>query len=98
MTRIREIILVVLTAAIVFFAFQNFATVEVAFLIWRFTVPLALIALVPLLAGLVIGGASMAVRMRRRRRAAEPELLEAPEVEPGPDAEEALAIEQEKAG
>ena len=73
MTRVREITLMLLTAAIILFAGQNLQAVDVQFLFWDFQVPLALITLVPLLAGLVIGIAGTAVRMGRRRRETEPE-------------------------
>lgn len=82
MTRAREITLMLLTAAIIFFAGQNLHTVDVEFLFWTFPVPLALITLVPLLAGLVIGVAGTAITLGRRRRVAEPEPeaeVEAPE-------------------
>jgi uncharacterized integral membrane protein len=68
MNRVREIGLMLLTAAIIFFAGQNLGPVEVVFLAWRFQVPLALITLVPLLAGLLIGVGATAIMMRKRRR------------------------------
>lgn len=70
MTRAREIVLILLTAAIIFFAYQNLGSVDVTFLFWDLQVPVALIALVPLLAGLVIGAGSTAVFIRRRSRRA----------------------------
>ncbi len=85
MTRVREIVLIVLTAAIILFAAQNVTAVDVVFLAWQFPIPVALIALVPLLAGLVAGAAGAAVLIRRRRRHAEQE----------PEAEEALEAELE---
>lgn len=80
MLRTREIILMLLTAAIIFFAGQNLHAVPVEFLFWRFDVPLALITLVPLLAGLVIGVAGTAITLGRRRRKTEPE--DVAEIEP----------------
>ena len=82
MLRVREISLMLLTAAIIFFAGQNLHTVEVEFLFWIFQVPLALISLVPLLAGLVIGVAGTAITMGRRQRSVEPEPEAAAEIEP----------------
>ncbi|UCC71683.1 MAG: DUF1049 domain-containing protein [Gemmatimonadota bacterium] len=83
MTRVREIALMILTAAIIIFAGQNLGAVEVAFLFWNFEVPLALITLVPMLAGLIVGVGATAVKMRKRRGAAagddEPEDAEANE-------------------
>jgi uncharacterized integral membrane protein len=80
-----------LTAAIIFFAGQNLHAVEVQFLFWNFQVPLALITLVPLLAGLVIGVAGTAIRLGRRRRAAESEVAGA--IEPPAEGE----VEYERA-
>lgn len=82
MTRAREIVLILLTAGIIFFAYQNLGSEEVTFLFWEFQVPVALIALVPLLAGLVIGAGSTAVFIRRRRRLAR---SAAGGEEPGPE-------------
>jgi uncharacterized integral membrane protein len=70
MTRAREFGLIILTAATILFAAQNLSEVEIAVLFWRFPVSVALIALVPLLIGLVVGTAGTAVRLKRRRRAA----------------------------
>ncbi len=81
MTRAREITLMLLTAAIIFFAGQNLESVDVTFLWFHFQVPLALITLVPLLAGLVIGVAGTAIKLGRRRRAAEPEPESEAEIE-----------------
>ncbi len=76
MIRVREITLMLLTAAIILFAGQNLHAVDVEFLFWNFQVPLALISLVPLLAGLVIGVAGTAISLGRRRRTAEPEVAD----------------------
>jgi uncharacterized integral membrane protein len=100
MTRVREITLMLLTAAIIFFAAQNLHAVDVQFLFWNSRVPLALITLVPLLAGLVIGVAGTAITLGRRRRTAEPEVadeIESPaegevEYEPADDDEAAAEI------
>jgi hypothetical protein len=46
MTRAREIVLIVLTAAIIVFAAQNVSAVDVVFLAWQFPISVALIALV----------------------------------------------------
>ncbi|KPK82496.1 MAG: hypothetical protein AMS25_02205 [Gemmatimonas sp. SM23_52] len=63
--------MIVLTAAIIVFAAQNVSAVDVVFFAWQFPISVALIALVPLLAGLVVGAAGAAVLIRRRRRLAE---------------------------
>jgi len=80
--RAREIALMVLTAGIVFFAWQNLRSEEISFFFWDFQVPVALIALVPMLIGLVVGSAGTAIMLRRRsrraRQKAEPEKLAPP--------------------
>jgi len=97
MIRIREIGLMILTAVIIVFAAQNLVPVPVVFLVWDFEVSIALISLVPLLAGLLIGVGSTAIMMRRRRRRAEPEVDEAAEdAEPPPDDEAAGEPEDEQ--
>lgn len=96
MTRIREIVLIVLTAAIIVFAAQNVGAVDVVFFAWQFPVPVALIALVPLLAGLVIGAAGAAVLIRRRRRLAEEEREPEAELEAEPKGEGVAEDEREK--
>ncbi|UCC84699.1 MAG: LapA family protein [Gemmatimonadota bacterium] len=87
MVRVREITLMLLTAGIILFAGQNLRPVAVEFLFWNFQVPLALITLVPLLAGLVIGIAGTAITLGRRRRAAEPEPEAEDEIESPADGE-----------
>jgi len=90
-SRAREIALMVLTAGIVFFAWQNLRAEEISVFFWHFQVPVALIALVPMLVGLVVGSAGTAILMRRRSRRArqgakpetEPALLEPPDMVPG---------------
>lgn len=98
MTRVREIVLIVLTAAIIVFAAQNVSAVDVVFFAWQFPIPVALIALVPLLAGLVVGAAGAAVLIRRRRQRAEREQeLEAEEALEAEMEGEAAAGDQAKA-
>lgn len=95
MTRAREITLMLLTAGIIFFAGQNLASVDVTFLWFHFQVPLALITLVPLLAGLVIGVAGTVITLGRRQRGAEPESGGA--IAGAEDDLQAAAAEDEKA-
>jgi len=85
MIRIRESILVVLTAVIVMFAFQNLHPVPVSFLVWELQTPVALIAMVPLLAGLIVGGTVVLVRRRTKAKAAAPELQAPLETEASAD-------------
>lgn len=69
MKRIRAIGLILLTAVIMLFAGQNLHSVEVTLLAWTFNVTAALIALVPLLAGLLVGaGSAITARYRGRRK------------------------------
>jgi uncharacterized integral membrane protein len=70
--------MMVLTAGIVFFAWQNLRSEEISFFFWDFQVPVALIALVPMLIGLVVGSAGTAVLARKRSRK-EREATPAPE-------------------
>ncbi|KPK75507.1 MAG: hypothetical protein AMS25_18210 [Gemmatimonas sp. SM23_52] len=91
MTRAREIVLIVLTAAIIVFAAQNVSAVDVVFLAWQFPISVALIALVPLLAGLVVGSASAAVLIRRRRRLAEERRAQEAELEAEAEGEGVVA-------
>ena len=94
MTRVREIALMILTAAIIFFAAQNLDSVDVIFLFWHFQVPVALIALVPLLAGLLVGVGGTAVIIARRRRRSEPEPEEAEEPAEAETEEDILGAEE----
>ncbi len=94
MKRAREIGLMAVTAAMIFFAWQNLNSVEVAFLFWRFEAPLPVVVLVPLLVGLIVGAAGTAITIRKRRRREAPAAaLEEATAEPQPydafkDAEE----------
>ncbi|MGD8866916.1 MAG: hypothetical protein PVI01_04790, partial [Gemmatimonadales bacterium] len=63
--RAREIALMVVTAGIVFFAWQNLRSEQISFFFWDFHVPVALMALVPLLIGLVVGSAGTAIVLQR---------------------------------
>lgn len=83
MKRAREIGLMVLTAAMIFFAWQNLYTVEVSFLFWQFNAPLPVVVLIPLLVGLIVGALGMALTGRRRRAAKAAKAAEAlPAAEP----------------
>jgi len=92
--------MILLTVAVIFFAAQNLASVEVVFLFWHFYVPLSLITLVPLLIGLIVGFVGTAVVIRRKDHKAapepEPEMLEAapPDIDTGAE----IKDEEEIAG
>jgi hypothetical protein len=94
MTRAREFGLILLTAAIILFAGQNLSSVEVVFLFWRFQVAVSLIALVPLLIGLIAGTAGTAIALKRRRRGAQPEFVQGES--PSGAAELAAGVEGER--
>jgi uncharacterized integral membrane protein len=97
--RAREIALMVVTAGIVFFAWQNLRSEQISFFFWDFHVPVALMALVPLLIGLVVGSAGTAIvlqrRSRRARRKAEQE-AEPAQLEPPTDLTAGARIKDEE--
>ncbi|KPK65812.1 MAG: hypothetical protein AMS21_03830 [Gemmatimonas sp. SG8_38_2] len=64
--------MILLTVAVIFFAGQNLGPVEVVFLFWHFYVPLSLIALVPLLIGLLVGFVGTAVVVKRKDKKVAP--------------------------
>jgi uncharacterized integral membrane protein len=70
MDRAKAIGLIVLTAAMIFFAGQNLDSVEVVFLAWTFSVPLTFMMLVPLLVGLIVGTAGTYVVIAQKQRTA----------------------------
>lgn len=67
MNRLRYISAVLVTAVVLIFALQNLTAVPVSLLVWDVGVSVALIALVPFLAGLVMGSAATFLRARRAR-------------------------------
>ena len=67
--RIQSFALVFLTAAMIFFALQNLHTVPVALMVWNFEASVSLLVLIPLLAGLLVGGGT-AIWLEAVRRAA----------------------------
>ena len=77
MNRLRYIGAVVLTALVLIFALQNLDAVPVDFLMWEVRASVALIALVPLLIGVGLGGAAAYMRGRARRRALTKEATDA---------------------
>jgi len=92
MKRVRELGLVLLTAAVIFFAMQNLDSVDVAFLWFEGSLPLSIIALVPLLIGLLVGAGTAIVfghrkgkeereRMRELKTGAAEEVAEEDEAE-----------------
>lgn len=64
----RPVILIVLIAIGVLFAIQNVADVEVQFLLWSFALPRAILILVVLALGMLIGWILHSVHARRRQQ------------------------------
>lgn len=95
MKRAREIGLMVLTAAMIFFAWQNLYSVEVSFLFWQFEAPLPVVVLIPLLVGLILGAVGTAVTGRRRRAAKEAKETPVLPAEEEPLAAESIRDEEE---
>lgn len=96
MTRARELSLVILTAAVIFFAMQNLHDVYVAFLWFEGTLPLSLIVLVPLLIGLLVGaGTAIVFGHRKGRKARERERDRMTEMKVGGAAEDMIGAEDE---
>jgi len=63
----RPILLLVLIGIGVLFAVQNIADVEVQFLLWSVTLPRAILILVVLALGMLIGWILHSVHIRRRQ-------------------------------
>jgi uncharacterized integral membrane protein len=73
--RLKPALLIVLVALGIVFALQNVADVEVQFLLWSVTLPRAILLLVVLAVGIVIGAILHSIH-RRRRQAPTPPLRE----------------------
>lgn len=99
MTRVKELGLVILTAAVIFFAMQNLHDVHVAFLWFEGNLPLSLIVLVPLLIGLLVGaGTAIVFGHRKGRKARDRERERMTEMKVGGAAEDMIGAEDEPAG
>jgi len=64
---IKSILSLLLIIAALIFAIQNFATVEIQFLLWSFSLPRALMILILLGIGFVIGLLFYSLVLHRRR-------------------------------
>lgn len=64
---LKPTLLIVLVAVGVLFALQNVADVEVQFLLWSVTLPRAILILVVLAVGIVIGIILHSIHVRRRQ-------------------------------
>jgi uncharacterized integral membrane protein len=67
MQSIKSIISLLLIIAVLIFAIQNVAAVEIQFLVWSFSTPRALLILILLGIGFVIGMLFYSIVFRRKR-------------------------------
>jgi putative membrane protein len=67
MHSIKFIISLLLIIAVLIFSIQNMAAVEIQFLLWSFSIPRALLIMILLGVGLVIGMLFYSIAFRRRR-------------------------------
>lgn len=65
--RLKPALLVALVVIGIVFALQNVAEVEVQFLLWSVTLPRAILLLVVLAVGIVIGAILHSIHVRRRQ-------------------------------
>lgn len=67
MHSIKSIISLLLIIAALIFSIQNIAAVEIQFLLWSFSIPRALLIMILLGVGFVIGMLFYSIAFRRRR-------------------------------
>ena len=67
MHSIKSIISLLLIIAVLIFSIQNIAAVEIQFLLWRFSIPRALLIMILLAVGFVIGMLFYSIAFRRSR-------------------------------
>jgi putative membrane protein len=67
MQSIKSILSLLLIIATLIFAIQNFATVEIQFLLWSFSLPRALMIVILLGVGFIIGLLFYSLVLHRRR-------------------------------
>ena len=67
MHSIKSIISLLLIIAALIFSIQNIAAVEIQFLLWSFSIPRALLTMILLGVGFVIGMLFYSIVFRRRR-------------------------------
>ncbi len=67
MRSIKSIISLLLIIAALIFSIQNVASVEIQFLLWSFSIPRALLIMILLGVGFVIGMLFYSIAFRRRR-------------------------------
>jgi putative membrane protein len=67
MHSIKKIISLLLIIAVLIFSIQNIAAVEIQFLLWSFSIPRALLIVILLGIGLIIGMLFHSIAFRRNR-------------------------------
>ena len=66
--RLQLVGAVVLTTAILLFAYQNLDPVPIKFLVWEFAGSVSLVTLSTFLGGLLTGAAAVVLRKRKKRK------------------------------
>ena len=66
--RLQLVGAVILTTAILLFAYQNLDGVPIKFLIWEFTSSVSLVTLTTFLGGLLTGAAGVVLRQRKKKK------------------------------
>jgi uncharacterized integral membrane protein len=67
MQSLKSIISLLLIIAVMIFAIQNLAAVEIQFLLWSFSIPRALLIVILMSIGFIIGILFYSLAFRRRR-------------------------------
>jgi putative membrane protein len=67
MRSIKSIISLLLIIAVLIFSIQNIASVEIQFLLWSFSIPRALLIVILLSIGFIIGMLFYSIAFRRNR-------------------------------
>ena len=67
MQSIKKIISLLLIIAVLIFSIQNIAAIEIQFLLWNFTLPRALLIVILLGIGFIIGMLFYSIAFRRKR-------------------------------
>ena len=67
MRNIKSIISLLLIIAVLIFSIQNIASVEIQFLLWSFSIPRALLIVILLGIGFIIGMLFYSIAFRRNR-------------------------------
>lgn len=68
MRSLKSILSLLLVIAVLIFAIQNVAAVEIQFLLWSFSIPRAMLIVILLGTGFIIGLLCYSLLLHRRRR------------------------------